>query len=899
MKKLLQYVIAAAFVFAPVLVQAQQEVTIRDLNTYDSPLTEFMDIEDHPLFDKEVKFTAVIVSNPKSSGLATPADNNADGVIDYIGRVHVYVADTAAVAEGREGMYMQLVSTNYEILEDRFPGDIIEVTGKLDFFNAVSQFNSSNIEHLGSVNDAEFSHLAELLEPWEAEISEIMIDNGDGTFQINLDNYTKYANAYLLFKDVTVSNVATGNNRVNWAINKDGYRTYAYDTSLRYRNDRTLGYLPGWNYRRFGSLGNGEDGEYEAPLPGSVANVSGFMILNNFNNDNFMPEGQVAFKFVPFEDGVLWVQDGSGNDVRCVSGEECLGDPGFTWRNDVEILGAPPTIANVIFPDSTVTTTEVVEIKADVSSDFSGIDEVEVVYTDVNGEQRIPMTPSGNTYSATMPSFPNLTMVSFHIEASDTDGLKIRNPLNGSYSYFVADGPVSSIVFFQKTADEKAGPSPLLGNGVMETEITGLIVSDNNDGVIILQEAAEKWSGIFLEKTDDTKALVRGDEITVTKAEAAEGTVANNAGIGLTMLINLEFDINSSGNDISDVIPVVTTDKVVELTDSGELEPYEGMLVKFENVQLETRENFGEYILRNTDATKPGGVIFNEDIGSPEVGDVDIPDYIHKTLRDDVVINAMGIVAASFGAPKVHPRSVEDLWSDDTANLFTPLLDFALFEPADNDVVPVDDHITASWATSRDLDGDAVTYEFVLYSADTTQVLAVFPSNDNSKDTEVTLRYNELDAFLENQGLENGDSKAFLWNVRVSDGLDTLDVHGPYGGYGDDFFPLYRTVTLERAPTTGIAEETGTPREFSLNQNYPNPFNPTTNISFALPKDAKVTLEVYDMLGRKVMTLVNDKQMTAGVHNVTFDASQFASGMYLYRINAGTHTSIRKMMLIK
>ena len=88
------------------------------------------------------------------------------------------------------------------------------------------------------------------------------------------------------------------------------------------------------------------------------------------------------------------------------------------------------------------------------------------------------------------------------------------------------------------------------------------------------------------------------------------------------------------------------------------------------------------------------------------------------------------------------------------------------------------------------------------------------------------------------------------------------------------------------------------PKVYSLSQNYPNPFNPTTKINFALPKQGFVTLKIYDVLGREVRTLVNEVK-SAGNFTVDFNASEFSSGVYFYKLESNGFSDIKRMMLIK
>ncbi|HEY3295146.1 MAG TPA: T9SS type A sorting domain-containing protein [bacterium] len=88
------------------------------------------------------------------------------------------------------------------------------------------------------------------------------------------------------------------------------------------------------------------------------------------------------------------------------------------------------------------------------------------------------------------------------------------------------------------------------------------------------------------------------------------------------------------------------------------------------------------------------------------------------------------------------------------------------------------------------------------------------------------------------------------------------------------------------------------PSVYALSQNYPNPFNPTTRISFALPKAGMTTLKVYDLLGREVSTLLS-KSLPAGEHSVSFEGHRLASGLYFYRIESGSFSATKKMVLLK
>jgi hypothetical protein len=139
---------------------------------------------------------------------------------------------------------------------------------------------------------------------------------------------------------------------------------------------------------------------------------------------------------------------------------------------------------------------------------------------------------------------------------------------------------------------------------------------------------------------------------------------------------------------------------------------------------------------------------------------------------------------------------------------------------------------------------------------------------------------------LNSPGIDAGDPAIYDGLLSCSWGLGTmLSDMGAYGG-GDSML-----VGIDN-------RNTQTPFEFALNDNYPNPFNLSTLISYDLIRPSNVTLDIYDILGSRISTLINENQLL-GSHSIVWDAKDAPSGIYLYRIHAGDLTQTKKMTLIK
>ncbi|MEC9106390.1 MAG: T9SS type A sorting domain-containing protein, partial [Candidatus Neomarinimicrobiota bacterium] len=167
-----------------------------------------------------------------------------------------------------------------------------------------------------------------------------------------------------------------------------------------------------------------------------------------------------------------------------------------------------------------------------------------------------------------------------------------------------------------------------------------------------------------------------------------------------------------------------------------------------------------------------------------------------------------------------------------------------------------------------------------------TSLVAHWPMEGDNQDPESNLILEDVSG-NQNNGTLSGPDGIMYWGV----------TNGKY-----TYSTSWRSFDIDISNALSI-DDISMPKEFALHQNYPNPFNPTTSISYAIPNAGKVTLVIYDMMGREVRTLV-DNNMDAGYQSATWDATNnlgnpVGAGVYIYQIQADGFTQSKKMILLK
>ncbi len=149
----------------------------------------------------------------------------------------------------------------------------------------------------------------------------------------------------------------------------------------------------------------------------------------------------------------------------------------------------------------------------------------------------------------------------------------------------------------------------------------------------------------------------------------------------------------------------------------------------------------------------------------------------------------------------------------------------------------------------------------------------------------------------------NMDSIGFTWHNALPNPFTKVNAYtGLNGTFNTDITTPSTHYIDGLVGVTPNEPSTIIPSVFSLSQNYPNPFNPTTSIQYALPQEGRVNIKIFDLTGREIMNLVNNEVKAAGTYDVKFNGSNFASGVYFYRIEVfgeKKYESTKRMVLIK
>jgi hypothetical protein len=146
----------------------------------------------------------------------------------------------------------------------------------------------------------------------------------------------------------------------------------------------------------------------------------------------------------------------------------------------------------------------------------------------------------------------------------------------------------------------------------------------------------------------------------------------------------------------------------------------------------------------------------------------------------------------------------------------------------------------------------------------------------------------------DNEGGKGGFGNNHIENI--NDAAASATIHSQFGSINPLYYNTWDFAAEKRV--TSVPANELIPVEYSLAQNYPNPFNPSTTINYSIPANGLVSLKVYNVLGQEVVTLVNEVQ-AAGNYTASFNAASLSSGVYFYKIESGSFTSVKKMMLLK
>lgn len=548
-------------------------------------------------------------------------------------------------------------------------------------------------------------------------------------------------------------------------------------------------------------------------------------------------------------------------------------DPSIEWNGyAIDVFGGlgthaintgPPTIANITRLPNIPTASENTVISASVTDDAS-VGTVKVIYT-INGgsENELIMTnTTGSIYSGTIPNsaYNDGSLLEYWIYSEDEDGASSKS---SHQKVFTGTTPIANLkeldsdlrLVHLQTYARIIGVATV-ESGLFSTSSLDVYIQDNN-------------SAINLFKQNETINIVRGNNYII------EGKLDQYYGKAEIVPDDLLTDITDGGTGSLPKAILLKSNGVGEMPDPTVMtiggfltnpEAYEGMLVGIQH-------------LSNTDAGDSwpstgnnANVEVTDDGGTTKLTlridkDSNLDESIEPTWAKDVV----GIFTQYDISPpynwgyQIQPRDMDDIQADGA--LPVELTSFA--------ATVYENKVNLIWETATEVNN----YGFRVERKKVTQAASA------TNDKPILDSWEEI-TFLKGNGNSNSpkhysySDESITGSGKYSYRLKQIDIDGKFE---------YSNV---------IEVEVGIPVEFEVAQNYPNPFNPSTTISFSIPDKSDVSVQIYNVLGEVVHTLVNE-QLEAGNYKYNFNASSISSGTYIYRVTAGTNIETKKMILLK
>ncbi|MGB0650411.1 MAG: T9SS type A sorting domain-containing protein [Rhodothermales bacterium] len=627
--------LALVFVFVG-SAAAQQVVTVKQINEIpQSQIDQLVGLGDNvtsgeyqrcgsliynSLCGESVTITVVVMSDPLNSGLSSV---NSEG---RPSRIHLFVRDVATDTEGAEYMGMQIVDGGNLGYDGLVVGDVVEITGDVAPFNSTMQVSPTAAPVVIGARDPSTDAI---FDPLVITTADLNADAGaDGAIRVNWANWGKYRSNLVRFEGASAVTRTLGS-RVDWNWSSDAGATSVsmYDTSLRYRNDRT-DYPVNFNTR---------SDDYTPPTPGATVNVQGFATFNGGSSSD------------PFS---LGVPNGAAIAVNPMEDA------------DVAVTASPPAVNDITLtggvPSSQAPVVVTAEIAADPARTLTGASLVFTTTSNASETTVAGSEGSDNVWSFEITSgLTDGDFATYRIEASDDTG---ATTVSDNSSFRVLDGGITQISHIQQTPDGQPGDSPFAGQ-TLDMNITATVTISAETGILALQDASTAWSGISLESVSGRSSepagltdLRPGDVINVTMAEIEEG-------FGLTKLNedNMAFTVVSTGGTPLDPV-VVTTDI---LQDSAIAEAHEGMLLRIENPVITATNSddpsgpFGEFSI-SSDGDEANNLRVDDRSSLMSYTNSD-PGTIYNTGERLEFVE--GALWYSFGNYKLAPESFDKIGS--------------------------------------------------------------------------------------------------------------------------------------------------------------------------------------------------------------------------------------------